>query len=73
MERGICIMFDAPRGFGFISPADGGPDIFVHHTCLEMDGYRRLDRGDEVEFVTATGPKGKPQAEQVRVVRKVEK
>jgi CspA family cold shock protein len=46
---------------------DGGQDLFVHYTAIDMEGYRSLEDGQRVEFEVGQGPKG-PQAEQVRVV-----
>jgi CspA family cold shock protein len=58
--------FNAEKGYGFIA-VDGGNDLFVHYTAIEMDGYRSLEDGQRVEFEVGEGPKG-PQAEQVRIV-----
>ena len=61
MQTGTCVWFKAAEGFGFLKPNDGGQDVFCHHTSIVMDGYRKLDQGDEVEFDVEIGPKGKPQ------------
>jgi CspA family cold shock protein len=69
METGIVIFFDAQRGFGFLtchSGASKGKDIFVHYSAIVMDGYKTLIDGATVEFGIETGPKGKPQACNVR-------
>jgi len=58
--------FNSEKGFGFIA-VDGGQDLFVHYTAIEMDGYRTLEDGQRVEFEVGQGPKG-PQAERVRLV-----
>ncbi len=58
--------FNAEKGYGFIS-VDGGADVFVHYTAIEMDGYKALDEGQRVEFEVTQGQKG-PQADRVRVV-----
>lgn len=50
--------FNAEKGYGFIAPDGGGKDLFVHHSDIEMNGYRSLDTAQEVEFETAEGPKG---------------
>ena len=65
MAQGNVKWFNAEKGFGFITQADGGPDVFVHFSAIQADGYRALEEGQEVEFQVAQGAKG-PQAEQVR-------
>lgn len=70
--RGTVIFFNAPKGWGFLSPSNGGADVFVHHTKIVMDGYRKLDQGDEVEFEMERGPSGRPQACNVTVVQKAQ-
>lgn len=59
--------FNAAKGFGFIGREDGGKDVFVHHTGIEMNGYKTLEEGQAVTFAVVKGQKG-PQAESVRVV-----
>ena len=66
MAQGTVKWFNAEKGYGFIA-VDGGNDLFVHYTAIEMDGYRSLEDGQRVEFEVGEGPKG-PQAEQVRIV-----
>jgi len=66
MAQGIVKWFNSEKGFGFIA-VDGGQDLFVHYTAIEMDGYRTLEDGQRVEFEVGQGPKG-PQAERVRLV-----
>ena len=66
MAQGTVKWFNAEKGYGFIA-VDGGNDLFVHYTAIEMEGYRSLEDGQRVEFELGQGPKG-PQAEQVRVV-----
>ena len=53
--------FDSKKGYGFIIPGEGGPDIFVHHSVIDMEGYRRLHDGEPVRYRASTGAKG-PQA-----------
>ena len=72
MQTGIVAWFKASDGYGFIVPDAGGSDIFVHHTGILMDGYRKLDRGQRVEFETEIGPKDKPQAINVRIISQPE-
>ena len=64
-ESGTVKWFDAKKGFGFISRAQGD-DVFVHHNAISGDGYRSLDEGQKVEFDVTQGPKGL-QAENVIV------
>ena len=65
MAQGTVKWFNAEKGFGFIAPDDGGPDVFVHYSRSPADGYRSLGRDQRVEFEVTQGQKG-PQAEQVR-------
>lgn len=67
MPRGTVKFFSAQKGYGFITPADGGKDVFCHHTSIQMDGYRALDEGDQVEYEVVDGPKG-PATANVRKV-----
>ena len=64
MAIGTVKWFNADKGFGFITQEDG-PDLFVHFSAIEGDGYRNLDENDKVEFQVASGPKG-PNASNVR-------
>ena len=57
MESGIVIFFNDTRGFGFIE-RESGPDVFVHHTALSIDGLRSLNKGDRVSFEIEQGQKG---------------
>ncbi|HAK58352.1 MAG TPA: cold shock domain-containing protein [Lachnospiraceae bacterium] len=61
--KGTVKWFDAKKGFGFISDEEG-TDVFVHFSALQMDGFKVLDEGDEVEFEVIQGEKG-PQAANV--------
>lgn len=65
-SSGTVKWFNAAKGYGFIERAEGGKDIFVHHTAIDADGYRMLTEGDQVTFVAAKTPKGL-QAEAVRL------
>ena len=62
-ERGIVKWFNNAKGYGFIQRSSG-EDVFVHFIAIEMNGYRSLDNGTEVEFEVKQGPKGL-QAEHV--------
>ena len=61
--RGTVKWFNAKKGFGFISDEEG-KDVFVHFSALQMDGFKVLEEGDEVEFEVIDGEKG-PQAANV--------
>jgi len=54
---GTVKWFNAAKGYGFIGREDGD-DVFVHFSALQMDGYKRLDKGQVVEFTIEEGPKG---------------
>jgi CspA family cold shock protein len=63
MAQGTVKWFNSEKGFGFITQ-DGGPDVFVHFSAIESDGYRELRENQRVEFNVKDGDKG-PQAENV--------
>lgn len=63
---GTVKWFSAVKGYGFIG-RDEGEDVFVHFSAIQMDGYRRLNKGQEVEFSIEEGPKG-PQAAEVVLI-----
>ncbi len=54
---GTVKWFNGSKGYGFISREDG-PDVFVHFSAIQMDGYRNLMEGQQVEFTVENGPKG---------------
>ncbi len=58
MSTGTVKWFDATKGFGFISPEDGGKDVFVHHSSITGDGYKTLAEGQRVNFDVEQGGKG---------------
>ncbi len=62
--KGTVKWFNDQKGFGFISQEDG-PDVFVHFTAIQGDGFKSLEEGQTVEFDITEGPKG-PQAANVR-------
>ena len=66
MPSGTVKWFNAEKGYGFIAQADG-EDVFVHHSAIQMNGYRTLEEGQAVEFEVKEGPKGL-QAVDVRAV-----
>ncbi|NKX55413.1 cold-shock protein [Arthrobacter mobilis] len=65
MATGTVKWFNAEKGFGFIAPDDGGPDVFAHFSAITGGGYRSLEDGQKVEFEITQGQKG-PQAENIR-------
>ena len=66
MAKGTVKWFDDRKGYGFITPADGGKDVFVHHTAIKAEGFRSLGEGQAVEFDVVDGPKGKQAANVVK-------
>jgi CspA family cold shock protein len=58
MAHGTVKWFNNAKGFGFIRPLDGGDDIFAHYSTIEMDGYRTLKAGQDVNYELNDGPKG---------------
>jgi CspA family cold shock protein len=65
MATGTVKWFNATKGFGFITPDDGTPDVFAHFSSIDGSGYRELIEGQKVDFESEQGPKG-PQAKRVR-------
>jgi len=55
---GTVKWFSAPKGYGFIGRENGEDDVFVHFSAIQMEGYKRLKEGQEVEFSIEEGPKG---------------
>jgi len=58
MSKGTVKWFNADKGFGFITPDDGGKDLFVHHSEIKTGGYTTLDEGQKVEYEVGQGQKG---------------
>ncbi len=58
MSTGIVKWFNAEKGYGFITPDEGGKDLFVHHSEIQGSGYASLDEGQQVEFEVGEGQKG---------------
>ena len=66
--EGTVKWFNNAKGYGFIGCDNGGKDCFVHHSAIDMKGYKSLTEGDRVTFTIVKGQKG-PQAESVSVVQ----
>jgi CspA family cold shock protein len=66
MAVGTIKWFNGEKGYGFIA-AEGGTDVFVHYSAIQMEGYKTLQEGQKVEFDIVQGQKG-PQAENVHLV-----
>ncbi|MEE8388324.1 MAG: cold-shock protein [Acidiferrobacterales bacterium] len=67
MATGTVKWFSASKGYGFISPENGGTDVFAHFSAIEMDGFKTLKEGQAVEYDVQDGPKG-PQASKIMPV-----
>jgi CspA family cold shock protein len=67
MANGTVKWFNDDKGYGFITPDDGGKDLFVHFSAIQGDGFRTLAEGAKVTYEAEEGPKG-PNAGNVRLV-----
>lgn len=68
MASGIVKWFNDAKGFGFITPDEGGEDLFAHFSAIEIEGFKTLKEGRKVTFEVVTGPKGK-QAAHIKPVK----
>jgi cold shock protein len=67
MASGTVKWFNDEKGYGFITPNDGGSDLFVHHSNIQMGGFKSLKDGQQVSYEAAQGKKG-PEATNVTAV-----
>jgi cold shock protein len=58
MNSGTVKWFNESKGFGFIKPADGSEDVFVHYSAIAAEGFRSLTEGQQVSYEVTRGPKG---------------
>ena len=66
-KKGTVKWFNDSKGYGFITPEDGGKDLFVHYSSIQGDGYKSLTEGQLVEFAVIQGPKGEQATDVTRV------
>ena len=67
MPQGTVKWFNDTKGFGFITPDDGSPDVFAHYSDIQAEGFKTLTEGQKVEFEVASSEKG-PRAANIRPV-----
>lgn len=67
MINGTVKWFSSEKGFGFIVPDEGGPDVFVHYSAIDGSGFRSLEENQQVSYEVSQGDKG-PQADFVRAL-----
>ncbi|NYI06367.1 cold shock CspA family protein [Allostreptomyces psammosilenae] len=64
MAEGVVVWFNSEKGYGFIRPDGGGPDLYVHYSSIQANGYKTLDEGERVSFAIRRGANG-PEANPV--------
>ena len=67
LKTGVVKWFDDAKGYGFLTPDDGGADAFVHYSDIEGDGFKTLAEGQKVEFRLVNSDRG-PKADEVRTI-----
>jgi len=66
-KTGTVKWFNDSKGYGFITPDDGGKDLFVHHSGIVAEGFKSLSEGQKVEFNVGQGPKGENATDVVKL------
>ncbi len=66
-KQGTVKWFNDSKGFGFITPDEGGSDLFVHHTSIQAEGFKSLAEGQRVEYDVGRGPKGENATDVVAI------
>lgn len=69
-HEGTVKWFNNAKGYGFLGRNDGGADVFAHFSSIQTDGYKSLKEGDAVCFDIIQGEKGRPQADQIRLLQR---
>lgn len=67
MNKGTVKWFNAEKGYGFISNDEGGADVFVHFSAIQVDGYKTLNEGQQVEFEVEPDPKNSSKMRAINV------
>ena len=67
MPTGTVKWFNSEKGFGFIAPDEGGPDVFVHYSAIESSGFRELTENQAVSYEVTQGPKGLQAADVTKI------